>query len=102
MLAENERRNIGFWGLSVLFEDHAVDDRKFRIGIILSDLLHDRSLGKSHADDQIEAFLCERPHRRLDRSGIAGLYVIQAYRHIFRCTLYALPSRGIEGAIILA
>src|SRR5689334_7655377 len=88
------------------------------IRIVLRDLLHDRGLRKTDADNQIIAAFRERTHRRLNRSRIAGFNVanndvewlllisllIQARLSVRMMTsfgtLYANPSGCIERAVV--
>src|SRR5690606_32074706 len=62
VFAKNERRNVLFRRFSVGFEYHAVNDREFDVRIIDRDLLHDRTLGKAYADDQIEILFGKGTH----------------------------------------
>ena len=81
----------------------AVDDRELNVRIILRDLLDDRRLRETDADDQIVVAFGKRAHRRFDRVRSAGLDVAQDDRQIFRrraCT--PSPRRGIERTIVLA
>src|SRR5688572_10104329 len=77
MLFEDQRGDISFWRLAVVFKDHAIDNRKTYVWIIARDALHDRALRETDANDQIEAALGKRAHRRFDRGRIAGLNIAQ-------------------------
>src|ERR1051326_3365951 len=53
----------------------AVDDRELDVRIVFGDLLHDRSLCETDADDQVEISFGKRTHRRFDRVRSARLDV---------------------------
>ena len=85
------------------------------IRIVLRHGLHDWTLRKANADNQIVTALGEGAHRRLDRNRIARLDVTQhdAERrfaatgpaigeHSRLSALHTGPGGGIEGTIILA
>src|SRR5687767_10145534 len=77
MLFEDKGGNISFRRLAVVFKNHAIDNRKPDVWIIARNTLHDRALRETDPDDQIEAALGKRAHRRFDRSRIAGLNFTQ-------------------------
>src|SRR2546430_9829687 len=115
MFLENERSNIRFRSLAIVFEDHAVDDREVNVRIILRDGLHDWTLRKADADNEIVTALSERPHCRFDRDRIARLDIANDYiqwglatarlavgQHARLGALHSVPSRGIERTIVFA
>src|SRR5258706_11759723 len=77
--------------------------------------LHDRSLRKANADNQIVTALSKGAHRRLDRNRIARLDVAQQHieggfattrlavgEHSRLSALHSGPGGGIEGTIVFA
>src|SRR5687768_1407393 len=77
MLFENEGGNISFRRLAVVFKNYTINNRKPDVWIIARYALHDRALRETDPNDQIEAALGKRAHRRFDRSRIAGLNITQ-------------------------
>src|SRR5262245_30042923 len=119
MLFEDKRSDVRSRRFAVIFENHAVDNREINIRIVLRDLLHDRRLRETDADDEVVTTFCKRAHRRLDRSWIARLYVthndvkrrllisllIQTWLAVGLVTsfgaLHSDPGCRIEGTVIL-
>src|SRR5712664_3904063 len=115
MFLENQRSDVGFRRLAVGFENHAIDDRKLEIRIIVRYRLHDWALSKAYPDDQIVTALSKRAHRRLDRNRIAGFDVAQDYvqlrfatarfavrKHAGFGAFHARPGRRVERTIVFA
>ena len=89
-----------------------IDDREANVGIVFSNRLNDRSLGKSDPDNQIVVAFRERAHRGFDGGWIPGFDIAQ---HNRQCgfaaiatvwpgagfsTLRARPGRGVERTIV--
>src|SRR6266576_1115982 len=85
------------------------------VWIIPGDTLHDGSLSKTDADDQVIAALSKRAHGRLNRSRITGLDIAEnnIQRRLATASLairqgprfsafHAGPRRRIERAIVFA
>src|SRR5215211_4637777 len=101
MLAEHQRGNILFRRFPVRLKYNAVDDSEFDIRIIVCHSLHDRPLGKTDSDYQIEIPFGKRPHRRLDRGWIARFDVVKTDVQLFLRPLHAIPCRRVERTVIL-
>src|SRR5215213_2788749 len=95
MLLENERRNVG------KFND-AINDCELNVWIIFRDLLHDRRLGETNSDDQIEISFGECAHRGLDGVWRAGFDIAQHDGQILCGTLHTFPCSSVERAIVLS
>src|SRR5215217_2272001 len=95
MLLENQGCNVRQFA-------YTIDDCELNVGVVFRNLLHDRRLCETDADDQIELAFGESAHRRLDGVGRARLNVAQDDRQILCGTLHSFPCGSIEGAIVFS
>src|SRR5690348_4041895 len=102
VLTKDKRGHVALRRLAVGFHNDAVYDREFDIWVIGRHLLHDRTLGKSDADHQIEIPLGKCTHGRFDRGRVAGLYIVETDVHVLLRAFNTFPRRGIERPVILA
>src|ERR1043165_2103228 len=95
MFFEDQRRDIRQFTFTI-------DDGELNVWIVLGDLFHDRSLGKTDADDEVEVALSKRAHRWFDRVRSAWFNVAQNDREIPGRLLHAFPRSSVEGSIVFA
>src|SRR5215216_5376010 len=95
MLLENERRDVGQLA-------NAIDDRELNVRVVFRNLLHDRGLGETNSDDQIEVPFGERAHSRLDGVWRAGFDIAQDDWQILRGALHTFPGSSVERPIVLS